>query len=62
MHYFIPLLTFFSLASGFSFAKEEGTCEKCEVIREYNKTHHKNYEYYDDYLKEQHDSESEDAE
>lgn len=30
----------------------EPVCPKCEAIREYNKTHHKNYEYYEDYLKE----------
>lgn len=30
-----------------------GLCTKCDRIREHNKTHHKNYEYYDDYLDEQ---------
>ena len=30
---------------------EEAVCPRCEEIREYNKTHHKNYEYYEDYLK-----------
>lgn len=31
---------------------EGAVCHKCEEIREYNKTHHKNYDYYEDYLKE----------
>jgi hypothetical protein len=29
----------------------EPVCKKCEVIREYNKAHPGDYEYYDDYLK-----------
>lgn len=28
-------------------------CKKCEVIREYNKKHPGDYEYYDDYIKAQ---------
>lgn len=28
-----------------------GVCLHCEEIREDNKLHHKNYEYYEDYLK-----------
>ncbi len=31
-------------------------CKKCEMIREYNKQHPNNYEYYEDYLKEINDS------
>lgn len=31
----------------------DGICHRCEEIREYNKTHHQNYEYYEDYLREQ---------
>lgn len=31
----------------------EPVCKKCEVIREYNKSHPGDYEYYDDYLKNQ---------
>lgn len=30
---------------------DEPVCPRCESIREYNKTHHKNYKYYEDYLK-----------
>lgn len=56
MKFFIAL-TLFSLSSNFVLAMEEPVCEKCEVIREYNKTHHKNYEYYEDYLKEQKNTE-----
>ena len=29
---------------------EGATCNHCQVIREYNKTHHENFEYYDTYL------------
>lgn len=29
---------------------ESAPCAHCEVIREYNKTHHQNFEYYDAYL------------
>lgn len=29
---------------------ESASCARCEVIREYNKTHHENFEYYDTYL------------
>lgn len=28
----------------------EPVCERCEEIREYNALHHKNYDYYEDYL------------
>lgn len=28
----------------------EPVCHKCEIIREYNKEHPGDYEYYDDYL------------
>lgn len=30
---------------------DEPVCHRCEEIREYNKTHHQNFEYYEDYLK-----------
>ncbi len=29
---------------------EEPVCKKCEVIRDYNKSHPGDFEYYDDYL------------
>ena len=35
-----------------SFAGEEPVCHHCEEIREYNAKYHENFEYYDDYLKE----------
>lgn len=38
-----------------------GVCFHCEEIREYNKTHHKNYEYYEDYLKDQQNAPKENA-
>lgn len=31
-------------------SSEEPVCKKCEVIREYNKEHPGDYEYYEDYL------------
>lgn len=31
----------------------DGVCFHCEEIREDNKVNHKNYEYYEDYLKDQ---------
>lgn len=33
------------------FLSAEPVCKKCEVIREYNKDHPGDFEYYDDYLK-----------
>lgn len=30
---------------------DEPVCAHCAEVREYNKEHHKNYEYFDDYLK-----------
>lgn len=39
--------------SSFSIAEEEPVCHKCEIIREYNKKHPGDYEYYEDYLKHQ---------
>lgn len=41
------LITLFS----FNALYAEPVCPKCEVIREYNKTHAGDYEYYEDYLK-----------
>lgn len=41
-------LTVFSFANAVA---EEKVCHRCEQIREYNKDHHQNYEYYEDYLK-----------
>ena len=32
---------------------EEGVCQSCQQNRKKNITEHKNYEYYEDYLKEQ---------
>jgi hypothetical protein len=46
MRYFFLLLGPLSLFG-------EPVCKKCEVIREYNKEHPGNYEYYEDYLKAQ---------
>lgn len=34
----------------FSSLFSQPVCEKCEVIREYNKKHPGDYEYYEDYL------------
>lgn len=31
----------------------EEVCHRCAEIRAYNALHHRNYDYYDDYLKEQ---------
>lgn len=47
------MLSLFFMAPLISIAAhaEEAVCHRCEEIREYNKTHHKNYEYYEDYLK-----------
>lgn len=41
------------VSSSVSFAKEEPVCHKCEIIRENNKKHPGDYEYYEDYLKHQ---------
>lgn len=51
-----------SLASltvaSFATAAEGKICKKCEAQREYNKLHHKDYEYYEDYLKSEKESDS----
>lgn len=37
--------------SCFTFILAEPVCHKCEIVRDYNKKHPGEYEYYDDYLK-----------
>lgn len=37
---------------------EPPVCHRCEEIREYNKEHHKNYKYYEDYLKAEQNNDS----
>lgn len=37
-------------------AEEEPVCHRCEVIREHNKKHPGEYEYYEDYLKHEKDN------
>lgn len=39
----------------------EPVCKKCEVIREYNKSHPGDFEYYDDYLKSQKNGDAKEA-
>lgn len=46
------LICLASIASS-AFAGEEPVCHKCEIIREHNKKHPGEYEYYEDYLKHQ---------
>lgn len=41
----------------FSLKAGEPVCHHCEEIREYNAKHHENFEYYEDYLKSQKESE-----
>lgn len=41
----------FLMLGAVSLNAEEPVCHHCEEIREYNAKYHKNYEYYDDYLK-----------
>lgn len=55
MIYLIPLLLLPTLLLA------EPVCKKCEVIREYNKEHPGDFEYYDDYLKSQKASEVKEA-
>jgi hypothetical protein len=43
-------LTIFALGLT-SIVQLQAVCKMCEEIREYNAEHHKNYEYYEDYLK-----------
>lgn len=40
-------------STGASVHGEGSSCPRCDDIREYNKTHMNNCEYYEDYLKEQ---------
>lgn len=40
---------FISSISGALSASNGAVCTKCEEIREYNKTHHQNYEYFEDF-------------
>lgn len=35
----------------FAGATEDPVCPRCQSIREWNKEHHKNYQYYEDYVK-----------
>ncbi len=37
--------------SAVSLQAESSGCARCDDIREYNKEHHKNYNYYEDYEK-----------
>lgn len=43
---------FWGVSFSFFLNAQEKVCQRCEEIREYNAKHHKNYEYYEDYLKE----------
>ena len=57
MRYCRFLFTCFAAIAPFaSFAEEEPVCHRCEIIREHNKKHPGDYEYYEDYLKHQKDS------
>lgn len=59
MKLFTFCFALFAVTANFTFVQgDDGVCKKCEVIREYNKTHHKNYEYYDDYLKDNENNEN----
>lgn len=33
-----------------SLTAQEKKCHRCEAVREYNAEHHKNFEYFDDYV------------
>lgn len=46
----LAILSILSFAAAHA---DEGSCPLCDTIREYNATHHKNYEYYEDYLEAQ---------
>lgn len=49
-NFFILNIAMFILGNGMNLFAADGTCHKCERIREYNRTHPSKYTYYDDYL------------
>lgn len=51
-HFFLALFTIVICAAH----ANDGVCKKCEIIREQNKHCTNNYEYYEDYLKDQKES------
>lgn len=57
MRFLIVMLLPFTLIDA-----KEGFCRRCDEIREHNKKHHKNYEYYDDFLNDKDDSSCESKE
>ena len=47
-----------TILSSASIQAVEGECQLCKKIREDNKLHHKNYDYYEDFLSEEQRNES----
>lgn len=49
----LALMGVVGMAAASLHGSDGGICLHCEEIREDNKVNHKNYEYYEDYLKDQ---------
>lgn len=46
-----PLAACAAVLSFQTISAQEAVCHRCEEVREYNAEHHKNFEYFEDYVK-----------